>query len=55
MKTLIEIKGGTQRSWDREVGYGLAPDWYFESQTVELDIPDVDISQLMENYENKLT
>lgn len=51
MESKIEIKGGTQRSWDREVGYGVVPGWYQESQTVTLDIQEVDLTEIIKQHE----
>lgn len=52
-KSIIKRRGGTQRSWDREVGYGTAPDWYKEDMTIEHEYQEVDISKLMEKYNNE--
>lgn len=32
---MVKVNPGTQRSWDREVGYGVAPDWYLEPQKTD--------------------
>ena len=46
MKATISVKGGTKRSWEREVGYGTMPEWYTKPFTVEIDVPEIDIAEL---------
>jgi len=35
------VHKGTQRSWDREVGVGQAPEWYLTESKFDLDINTV--------------
>jgi len=52
LKRKYTIKAGTQRSWDREVGYGEAPSWYLHPHDIELEgCEPADISKLLEEYE----
>ena len=46
-KHVVKREGkGTQRSWDREVGYGTAPDWYLQSHGYSVTIETHDINHL---------
>lgn len=42
----ISVKKGTQRSWDREVGYGKMPEWYQEPFDIEIEIQEIDLAEL---------
>ncbi len=45
------VKGGTKRSWDREVGYGKPPEWYLKNNTFELELSDrPDLTKITEEH-----
>ena len=48
MKT-VSLKGGSLRSWQREVGYGVPPEWYSEDLNFELDQKDPDLTEVFKN------
>jgi len=44
------IRGGSQRTWDREVGYGPAPDWYLEDRMIEVPVDKSRTKRLLKRY-----
>jgi len=42
------IRKGTENSWNREVGYGTAPEWYLKDFDIEINVCDPpDINKLV--------
>lgn len=50
MTRKIEVKGGTQRSWDREVGYGIMPEWYTETFEIEIEVQEIDPATFQKEF-----
>ncbi len=43
---IYTIRGGTERSWEREVGYGSPPESYLKDIVVRVDVETNDTEEI---------